>query len=110
MLWAKIITLLMWFVSTHAFNTRKLNVSVATLTQICSQNQIPKCRGRGKVFNITGQNSRQLVPTFVAGSSGVYLEAPGKESGKYKELAQVAACQIRNVFLTGLFVMPNWAE
>jgi len=32
------------------------------------------------------------------------MEAPGKWA-----LAQVAACQIRNVPLTGLFFMPNWA-
>ena len=25
-------------------------------------------------------------------------------------VAHVAACQIRNVLLTGLFVMPNWDE
>ena len=50
----------MWFVSTHAFNTHKLIVAVAPLTLICSKNQIPKWRGRGKVFNITGQPSRLL--------------------------------------------------
>jgi len=34
-------------------------------------NQIPKWRGRDKVFNNTGHPSRQIVPTFAARSSGV---------------------------------------
>jgi len=32
MKWANIITPFMWFVAIHAFNTHKLNVSVAPLT------------------------------------------------------------------------------
>jgi len=67
--WANIISLFMSFVATHASNTHKLNVSVAPLTYICSKNQIPKWCGR--VFNIKGQPSLQIVPTFAARVSGV---------------------------------------
>jgi len=67
--WANIIILYMSFVATHASNTHKLNVSVAPLTYICSKNVIPKWHGR--VFNITGQPSLQIVPTFAARGSGV---------------------------------------
>jgi len=59
----------MSFVATHASNTHKLNVSVAPLTYICSKNQNPKWSGR--VFNITGQPSLQIVPNFAARGSGV---------------------------------------
>ena len=34
MRWANIISLFMWFVSNHAFNAHKLNVSVAPLTDL----------------------------------------------------------------------------
>jgi len=61
----------MSFVATLESNTHKLNVPVAPLTQICSENQIPKWRGRDKVYNITGQPSLQIVPTFAARGSGV---------------------------------------
>jgi len=67
--WANIISLFMLFVATHASNRHKLNVSVGPLTYICSKNVIPKWHGR--VFNITGQHSLQIVPTFAARGSGV---------------------------------------
>jgi len=50
-----------------------------------NKKQIPKLRESAHLFNIAGQPSRQIVPSFSAMISGVfaYVEAPGDKSGNY---------------------------
>jgi len=49
------------------------------------EKQILKWRESGHLCNITGQPSRQIVPSFAARISGgfAYVEALGDESGNY---------------------------
>jgi len=64
------------------------------------QKQLLKWRESGHLWKITGQSSRQIVPSFSARISACfsYMEAHGDKSGNYLEHAQAAASHIHNFF------------
>ena len=59
--------------------------------------QLLKWRESGYIWKITGQPSRQIVPSFAARISAcfAYMEASSDRSGNNYELAQAAAFHIR---------------
>ena len=61
------------------------NTVVCTNTGSEIQKQIANWRESSHLCKITGQPSRQIVPSFAAGISGVftYVEAPGDKSGNF---------------------------
>jgi len=84
-------------------STQTRNTIVCTNTGSEILKQIPKWRENGHLCKITGQPSRQIVPSFAARFSCVfaYVKALGDKSGNYKEHAQSAACHIHNLSWLG---------
>ena len=72
-------------------STQTRNTIVCTNTGSEIQKEIPKWRESDHLCKITGQPSRQIVPTFAVRISGgfAYVEAPGDESGNLPWLQRV---------------------
>jgi len=73
--------------------------------------KIPKLRGSGHFFEMTGQTFRQINPCLAAKFSGFFadMESPGDECGKTKDLNKMRYTRSVTVFylchcscLTGL--------
>ena len=84
-------------------STETRNTIVCTNTGSEILKHIPKWRESGHLCKITGQPSRQIVPSFAARFSGVfaYVEATGDKRGNYLEIAHAAACHIHNLSWLG---------